>query len=131
MENNNPNGFSNNTAALEEEIRSYVRKRNICLAVGISIVVVCFIGLMVVIASYYKEFLGLSSSSGNAVDADSILEKTMLMELLIVIFSLGDSAGIAVAVAGGVVNQCKANNRRKLLRRKDISNNYGGNGIEY
>ena len=54
-----------------------------------------------------------------------------MLSLVQVAFSLGLTGGLALAIVGGIVSHVKAKNRERIIRKRDLADNYGGNGVEF
>lgn len=120
---------------LENEIARYQKKSTTCIVVGAIIAVACLVAIIVI--SIYSNKVADDIATAYGYGEISYEEAMEAINGLIVwsfvegLFGLGITGGVAIAVAGGVVNSVKAKNRRKILARRDISDNYGGNGVEF
>ena len=126
---------NNNHEDLKREIKRFTSRKNTFLAVGISLAVIGIIGS--IFSSVYGSMIlteafdeletsGMTEQYGKAMDVYNILTSVGSLGSALLI-----SGGAALAIAGGIVNGVKAKNRRRLLKRRIVAEEYGGNGVEY
>lgn len=126
---------NNNHEELKREIKRFTSRKNTFLAVGISLAVIGIIGS--IFSSVYGSMIlteafdeletsGMTEQYGKAMDVYNILTSVGSLGSALLI-----SGGAALAIAGGIVNGVKAKNRRRLLKRRIVAEEYGGNGVEY
>ena len=116
-----------NAETLNREINRLKRLKWILIIVGISISAIC---IALILGYYYYQATQTVMISGDISEEDS-LSFTFLDLLIGTILPSGITIGAAIAIAGGITCHIKVNNRRKLLVKKEIKNDYGSNGIEY
>ena len=126
---------NNNHEELKREIKRFTSRKNTFLAVGISLAVIGIIGS--IFSSVYgslilQEAFDELETTGMTEQYDKAMD---VYNILTTVGSLGSSllitGGAALAIAGGIVNGVKAKNRRRLLKRRIVAEEYGGNGVEY
>ena len=126
---------NNNHEELKREIKRFTSRKNTFLAVGISLAVIGIIGS--IFSSVYgslilSEAFDELETSGMTEQYDKAMD---VYNVLTAVGSLGSTllitGGAALAIAGGIVNGVKAKNRRRLLKRRIVAEEYGGNGVEY
>lgn len=126
---------NNNHEELKREIKRFTSRKNTFLAVGISLAVIGIIGS--IFSSVYGSMIlteafdeletsGMTEQYDKAMDVYNILTSVGSLGSALLI-----SGGAALAIAGGIVNGVKAKNRRRLLKRRIVAEEYGGNGVEY
>lgn len=120
---------------LESEIKRLQNKKVIFIIIGAIIAIACLVGII---------FLNIHSNkvTNDATEAYvhgeisydelvRIINGLVVLTLIDYVLGFGITGGIALAVAGGIVCHCKANNRKRILRRRNVANDYGGNGVEF
>ena len=126
---------NNNHEELKREIKRFTSRKNTFLAVGISLAVIGIIGS--IFSSVYGSMILTEAfdeleTTGMTEQYDKAMD---VYNILTTVGSLGSSllitGGAALAIAGGIVNGVKAKNRRRLLKRRIVAEEYGGNGVEY
>ena len=126
---------NNNHEELKREIKRFTNRKNTFLAVGISLAVIGIIGS--IFSSVYGSLI--LSEAFDELEASGMTEQyDKAMDVYNVLTSVGSlgstlliTGGAALAIAGGIVNGVKAKNRRRLLKRRIVAEEYGGNGVEY
>ena len=124
-----------NNQDLNEEIKKYSNAKIICIAVGSLIAVLCLVTMIYLSVMVSK----MSADAANDyfygnIDYDTYqatLNKTIIFSVVEYVCGLIMTGGTALAVAGGIVNGVKARNRIRKLHRRNIAEEYGGNGVEF
>ena len=120
---------------LEIELKKYRRNKLICIIVGTAIFVSCIIGVIILNITLDKTaFEAMQAYEEGQISLAEYLKITEGLSILGIIrtgLSLLSTGGAALAIAGGIVNHVKANNRTRKLKRRSIAEDYGGNGVEF
>ncbi len=120
---------------LEIELKKYRRNKLICIIVGTAIFVSCIIGVIILNITLDKTaYEAMQAYEEGQISLAEYLKITEGLSILGIIrtgLSLLSTGGAALAIAGGIVNHVKANNRTRKLKRRSIAEDYGGNGVEF
>lgn len=124
-----------NNQDLELELKKYRRNKLICIIVGTVIFVSCIIGVIILNITLDKTaYEAMQAYEEGQISLAEYLKITEGLSILGIIrtgLSLLSTGGAALAIAGGIVNHVKANNRTRKLKRRNIAEDYGGNGVEF
>ena len=120
---------------VKNEINKLKRNKIIFIAVGAVIAACCLIGIIAINVYSSKLFDDATTAylygEISLDEYDKALNYSIMLSLVQVVFSLGLTGGLALAIVGGIVSHVKAKNREKIIRKRDLADNYGGNGVEF
>ena len=120
---------------LNQEIKKFQHNKAICIIVGVLIAVTCVVLLIylgnVIDRMVYNAAYAYANGEIVLEEYEQTVNKAMMMSFAQYGFGLGITGGAALAIAGGIVNHVKARNRMRKQHRRNIAEEYGGNGVEF
>lgn len=120
---------------LDSEIKKYRTNKIVCIAVGASIALLCIIVVIFISITVNKTTMDatIAYDSGEIGLEEylTMMNKMSTLSIISSVLSLLITGGAALAIAGGIVNHVKGKNRAKKLKRRNIAEEYGGNGVEF
>lgn len=120
---------------LNQEIKKYNRNKAICIIIGVLIAVTCV--ALIIYLNMMINNIAIEATydyaNGRIIleEYEQAMNKAMMLSIVQGACGFGITGGAALAIAGGIVNHVKARNRVRKQRRRDIAEEYGGNGVEF
>ena len=120
---------------LDQEIKKYNHNKVICIIIGVLIAVTCL--ALIIYLNILINNIAFEATYDYANDKiileeyEQAMNKVMILSIVQGACGLGITGGAALAIAGGIVNHVKAKNRVRKQHRRNIAEEYGGNGVEF